>query len=103
MVEATGWFPVLKVPVLGARPCTWEIVHVQEQTSMLLTITWDGCTKLVLKPLPAKNGLSVSVFCVYCYFPVDYTISVYMMILVHYAIYLHKSAIIFDKLKREAV
>ena len=53
--------------VLHARPCAWEIVHVKEQTCMtctLLIITWLGgknCTKLVLKPLAAKNGLSISV------------------------------------------
>ena len=46
--------------VLRARPCTWEIVHV-------INNTWYGdrnCTKLVLKPLAAKNGLSVSVLCI---------------------------------------
>ena len=45
-------------------PCTWKIVHIKEQTCTLLIITWYGdrnCTKLVLKPLAAKNGLSVSV------------------------------------------
>ena len=46
--------------VLRARPCTWEIAHV-------INNTWYGdrnCTKLVLKPLAAKNGLSVSVLCI---------------------------------------
>ena len=41
--------------------------HAQkEQTCMLLIITWyssRNCTKLVLKPLAAKNGLSISILC----------------------------------------
>ena len=53
--------------VLGARRYTLEIVHVKEQTSTLLIITWYGsknCAKLVLKPLLAKNGLYISVLCI---------------------------------------
>ena len=46
--------------------CTWEIVPIKERTWTLLIITWHGCskcTKLVLKPLAAKNGRSISVLC----------------------------------------
>ena len=46
--------------------CTWEIVPMKERTCTLLIITWHGCskcTKLVLKPLAAKNGRSISVLC----------------------------------------
>ena len=53
--------------VLGARPCTLEIVDVKEQTCTLLIITLYGsknCTKLVLKPLAAKNGFSISLLCI---------------------------------------
>ena len=49
--------------ILGARLCIWEIVHLKEKTCTLL-ITWYGgrkCTKLVSKPLIAKNCLSISV------------------------------------------
>ena len=69
---------------MGARPGTWEIVHVKEQTCTLL-ITWysgRNCIKLVLKPLAAKNGLCFSR--VYCSFPVDCTISVYAMTIFHF-------------------
>ena len=60
--------------VLGARPCTWKIEQVNKQTCTLLIITWYGgrnCTKLVLKPLVAQNGLSVTVLWMDCSFPVD--------------------------------
>ena len=52
--------------VLGARPCTWQIVNGKEQICTLLTITWyssRNCNKLVLKPLAAQNGLSISILC----------------------------------------
>ena len=45
-------------------------VHVKEQTSTLLIITWyDGrnYTKSVLKPLAAKNEPSISVLCIILY------------------------------------
>ena len=41
-----------------------------------------NCTKLILKPLTVKNGLSISVSCI-APFSVDYTISVYMMATLH--------------------
>ena len=69
--------------VLGACPCTWEIVHVKEQMCTLLIITWYGgrnCTKLVLKPLVTKNGLFQS--CVLL-LPVDYTVSLYVVTTLH--------------------
>ena len=47
---------------------------------MLIIIMQYGsrnCTKPVLKPVAAKNILSISVL--YCSFPLDYTISVNMM------------------------
>ena len=56
-------FPACKT-VLGARPCTGEILQVKEQVCTLLILTWWGdrnFTKLVLKSLEAKNGLSISV------------------------------------------
>ena len=59
-------FRALKT-VLGARPCMWEIVHVKGETCTLFTILWyqgRNCTKLVLKPLAAKNGISISVLCI---------------------------------------
>ena len=39
---------------------------VKERTCTLLIVTYGGrkCTKLVLKPLAAKNGLSISVLCI---------------------------------------
>ena len=49
--------------ILGARLCIGELVHLKEKTCTLL-ITWYGgrkCTKLVSKPLIAKNCLSISV------------------------------------------
>ena len=52
--------------VLVACLCTWEIMHKKEQVSTLLIITYyrgRNFTKLVLKPLSAKNGLSISVLC----------------------------------------
>ena len=69
-----------------AQNCfTCTDVHVKEWTCTLLIITWydcRNCTKLVLKPLAVKNGLSFSA--VYCSFPVDYTISIYMMNTLHF-------------------
>ena len=53
--------------VLGAHRCTWEIVPIKEQMCTLLIITLCSnrkCTKLVLKLLAAKNGLSISVLCI---------------------------------------
>ena len=94
--------------VLGGHPCMWEIVHIKEQTCMLVIITSYGgrnCPKLVLKPLAAKNGLSISVLYI-APFLVDYTLSVYMMNTLHfcslyttYMIYLCGSATVFDKIK----
>ena len=52
--------------VLGARLCTWEIMHIKEQTCIILIITWYSSrkfTKLVLKPLADKNSLSISIIC----------------------------------------
>ena len=67
--------------LFGTRPCTWEIVPVKGQMFTLLIITRYGdrtCTKLLLKLLAAKNDQLH--FCrVCCSFPVNYTISVYMM------------------------
>ena len=51
----------------GTRPCMWKIAHIKEQMCTLLIIKWYGsrnCTKLVLKPLAAKNSLSISVLCI---------------------------------------
>ena len=86
----------------------WEIVHKKEQTCTLVIITSYGgrnCAKLVLKPLAAKNGLSISVLYI-APFLVDYTLSVYMMNTLHfcslyttYMIYLCGSATVFDKIK----
>ena len=76
-------FRAFKIALL-ARPFTWEIRHAKEQTCTLLIITWYisiNCTKLVLKPLAARNGLCFSP--VYCSFPADYATSVYMMIFLH--------------------
>ena len=52
--------------VLGASLSKLKIVHVKQQPCTLLIITWYGgrnCTKLVLKPLEAKNRFSTSVLC----------------------------------------
>ena len=49
--------------ILSVRLCMWEIVHVKEQACAVLIITWysiRNCTKLVLKPLAAKNDFSIS-------------------------------------------
>ena len=70
--------------ILGAHPCMWKIMHIKEQTCTLLIITWFSgrkCTKLVLKPLTSKNGLSISVLCTAPF--LYYTISVYMMTTLH--------------------
>ena len=53
--------------VLGTHLCTWEIMHIKQLTCMLLIVTQYGvknCTKLVLKRLAAKSGLSISVLCI---------------------------------------
>ena len=49
--------------VLGPCLCAWKIVQVKEQTCTLLVITYGSrnYTKLVLKPLAVKSGLSISV------------------------------------------
>ena len=55
-------------------------VHVKEQTCTLLIIIWysiRNCSKLVLQPFAAKNSLYFSP--VYCSFPADYTISIYII------------------------
>ena len=57
--------------VLGARPCTWETVHIKEQTSTLIITTWFGnrnCTKLVLKPLVAEKSYVLLLYCRLYYF-----------------------------------
>ena len=94
--------------VLGSHPCTWEIVHLKEWTYRLLTITWYGsrnCTKLVLKPLAAKNNLLLSCIlllsCRLYYFSLHDDYPPFLQI-VKYTVYLH-SATIFDKLKWEPV
>ena len=96
--------------LLGACLIMLEIMRVKEQTCMLLIVTWHGsrnCTKLVLKPLAPKSSLYF--FPVYCFFPVNYTISVYIIYYppflyhVHNVICLHSNATIFDKLKWVAV
>ena len=56
--------------VLRVYPCMWEIMHVKEQMCMMCTLliitcyNSRNCTKLVLKPLAAKNDLSISVLCI---------------------------------------
>ena len=52
--------------VLDPCLCAWEIVQVKEQTCTLLVITYGSrnYTKLVLKPLAAKSGLSISILCI---------------------------------------
>ena len=93
--------------VLIARPCTWGAVDVKKQTCTILIIPCYGrrnCTKLLLTPWQLKQPPYVSP--VYCPFIVDYTISVYWWlpsVLVQYAIYLHSSTTIFDKLEWEVV
>ena len=84
--------------------CTWRIdVHITSNNM----IQWEkcrNCTKLVLKPLAAKTGFSISVLCI----AKVYTISVYMMTTSpqsctlhdlftwqHYHLYLHGSTTIF--------
>ena len=93
--------------VLGASLCTWEIVHVKEQTCMLLIITWYGgrkCTKLVLKPLAAKNGLSILVMCTAPFLKIIlFQFTWWPPSWLHYAIFLRSSATIFGKLKWEVV
>ena len=59
---------------------------VKKQRCMSLITTWydsRNCTKVVLKPLPAKKWPSYFTP-VYCSFFVDYTISVYMMTTLHF-------------------
>ena len=76
-------FRAFKIALL-ARPFTWEIRHAKEQTCTLLKITWYisiNRTKLLLKPVAARNGLCFSP--VYCSFPVYYATSVYMMNFLH--------------------
>ena len=54
---------------------------------------------MALKPFATKNSLAISV---YWSFPVDYTISVYMMTTLHsYILPLHCDTIIFDKLSKK--
>ena len=94
--------------VLGSHPCTWEIVHIKEQTYRLLTIIWYGsrnCTKLVLKLLAAKNNLLLScvllLSCRLYYFSLHDDYPPFLQI-VKCTVYL-RSATIFDKLKWEPV
>ena len=72
--------------ILCANLCMWEIMHVAEQTYMLLTITCyssRNCTKIKFKTLCSqKQTLYLSP--VYCSFSVDYDISVYMMTTIHF-------------------
>ena len=78
-------------------------MHVKEKTSTLLKArkcSSRNCTEIVLKPLPAKTASYFTL--VYCSFPIDYTISVYMMTNLHSCTlrdYLHSSDTIFDKLE----
>ena len=70
--------------VLVACPCMVEIMHGKEQTWRLLIITWcssRNCTKLVLKTLAVKNGLSVLLSCTLYYFSLhdDYPSFLYTM------------------------
>ena len=89
--------------VLGVPPSTWEIMHAKELACTLLIILWyDGwnCTKLVLKLLPLKMASLFQPCVLLILFKCTWWLP---SILVHYAIYLHNSVTIFDKLKWEAV
>ena len=93
--------------VLGVRPCTWEIMHVKEQTCTLLIIAWHGLRNysiVVLKSSAAKNILSTSILCLAPSMQITLLQFTWRLpsILVHYAIYLYSSVTIFDKLKWEA-
>ena len=83
-------------------------VHVKEQISTLLIITWYGdrnCIKLVLKPLAAEKGLSISVIYVVLFPQImlfQFTWWLHF-IFVQCTTYLHNNATISDKLKWEGV
>ena len=87
--------------------CMWEIINVKGQMCTLLITTWHqsrNCTKLILKPLAAKNSLSISVLCIASSLYITFNFTWWLpSIHVHYAIYLHSSSTIFDKLKWKAV
>ena len=66
-------------------------MQVKEQTCMLLKITWYGsrnCAKLVLKPLAAKNSLSIvhccAVLCISLFIFSLFSFSVYMMTILYF-------------------
>ena len=91
---------------LGACPCTWEIEHEKEQLCMLLILTWyssRNCTKLLLKPLAAKNCLSISVLCIAPFLLIILFQFTWWLPSIFAAFTLHNltSATIFDKLKWE--
>ena len=102
--------------ILKSSPCSqhlwetlhvymWEIIHVKEQTRMLLIKTWhqsSNWTKLALKPLTGNN-LTASLFpscvlllsCRLYYFSLHDDYPPFLQ-LVHYTICLHSSTTISD-------
>ena len=82
------------------------MMHVKEQTCTLLIATWSNsryCTKLVLKPLPAKTSLPISLLCIAPFLWIILFQFTWWLpsIHVHYTIFLHSRATIFDELEQE--